>query len=180
MTTEFYTKVEYLDKKRISKELEILISRETIEIGTCRGNSNRDRDLLFLKQEQHGEWPSGLPYQVTPSIEELTSSGEPYYSKWDNENPIEFFNTALRFCWNIPIAVQEISAEEVSAEEFQRRMVNFWDSILRDKTPVYHGSHYPIDTWQDLRKAIFGDERYMEPSRYVQGTSLSCLIHPDE
>ena len=66
--------------------------------------------------------------------------------------------------------LQEPVDETESSEYYQRSMFDFWNSILEDNTPIYHSSAYLIDTWRDLREAIFGDNRYMEPSRFVQGT----------
>ena len=121
--------------------------------------------------EKCGEWSAGTFSKHTPaSIEELRSSGKPYFSKWSRESPIEFFETKLRFCWYIPMELQESTGETESPEDYQNAMLDFWDSILEDMIPVYHSSTYPIDTWKDLREAIFGDDRYMEPSRFVQGT----------
>jgi len=174
MSTEFYVDLKDFNewnRQNLPQDLVKTASFGRLQIGTCRGNGDRRRTLVNLVQEKYGEWPEGHFSNHEPaSIEELRSSRKPYFSKWSRDSPIEFFDTKLRFCWYIPMMLQEPADETKSPEEYQKAMFDFWNSILDDMTPVHHGSAYPIDTWKDLREAIFGDSRYMEPSRFVQGS----------
>lgn len=174
MSTEFHIDLNDFnlwDRESLPSELVATASDGRLQIGTCRGNAYRRKTLLNLVQEKYGEWPAGTFSELTSaSIEELRSSGKSYFSKWSGDSPIEFFNTNLRFCWYIPIELQEPSKKTKSPEDYQKAMFDFWNSILEDTTPIYHSSTYPIDTWKDLGEAIFGDNRYMEPSRFIQGT----------
>ncbi len=173
MSTEFYVHIKDLDAcDRVSPQLAIIASGDTLTIGTSRGNQDRKKSLADLLQKKYGEWPEEtFPYHISASMEELQLSNKPYFSKWSKGSPIEFFDTDLRFYWNIPAELQRPSKETVNPEDYQRGVLDFWDSVLDDTIPVYHGSAYhPIDTWKDLKDAIFGEKRYMEPSRFVQGT----------
>jgi len=175
MSTEFYVDLrDFNEWNRTSmpSELIAIASNGRLQIGTCFGNANRRGTLANLMQEKYGEWPAGTFSKHTPaSVEELCSSRKPFFSKWSRESPIEFFDTKLRFCWYIPMELQEPAEETESPDDYQRAMFDFWNSVLEYMTPLYHGSIYPIDTWKDLREAIFGDNRYMEPSRFVQGSA---------
>jgi hypothetical protein len=174
MSIEFHVDLKDFNernKENIPSELVATASDGRLQVGTCFGNGDRRRVLTGLVYEKYGERPTGTSSKYTSaSIEELCSSEKPYFSKWSRENPIEFFDTRLRFCWYIPMELQEPAEETESPEDYQRAMLELWNSILEDITPVYHNSIYSIDTWKDLREAIFSDNRYMEPSRFVQGT----------
>jgi len=163
MGTDFYVDLNDFNewnKENIPPELVAIASDGRLQIGTCQGNASRKGTLVNLVQEKYGEWPAGTFSENTlASIEELRSSGKPYFSKWSRESPIEFFETKLRFCWYIPMELQEPVEETESPEDYQKTMFDFWNSILEDMTPVYHISTHPIDTWKDLREAIFGDNK---------------------
>ncbi len=174
MSTEFHVDLNDFnvwDRESLPSELVATASDGRLQIGTCRGNADRKRTLAILMQERYGEWPVGtFSNRIFTSAEELCSSCKPYFSKWSRNSPIEFFDTKLRFCWYIPMELQESPKETKSSEDYQRAMFDFWNSILEDTTPIHHSSTYPIDTWKDLGEAIFGDNRYMEPSIFIQGT----------
>lgn len=174
MSTEFYVDLKDFnewDRKSLPSKLVATASDDRLQIGTCRGNSNRIETLSKLVQEKSGEWSAGTFSRIhLASIEELRSSGKQHFSKWSRESQIEFFETQLRFCWYIPMELQEPAEETESPEDYQETMLDFWNSILEDTTPVYHSSTYQINTWKNLREAIFGDGKYMEPSRFIQGT----------
>lgn len=182
MTTEFYAELKDLEREALPEGLLLTANDGRLEIGACRGNSDRRKSLALLIQERDGEWPAGtFSGRSCVTISELVSSRKHYYSKWNYDSPIEFFDTDLRFCWQIPILLQsgeESESNEIQEpEDFQKAMLDFWNSILKEGTPVYHSSLYPINNWEDLREAIFGNRRYIEPSRFVQGTCPKYAIH---
>ncbi|MBS3142254.1 hypothetical protein J4464_02590 [Candidatus Woesearchaeota archaeon] len=176
MATEVYVDLKDFDAwnmANVPDELAATASGGRLQVGTCFGNSDRRATLSRLVQESCGEWtPETRSPYIAASIDELRSSDKPHFSKWSHESPIEFFNTALRFSWHIPLVLQEAPETPQTAEEFAKAMFDFWNSILSDMTPVYHSSLYPISTWKALSEAIIGDYRYMESSRIVQGTVL--------
>ncbi|MBI5061597.1 MAG: hypothetical protein HZB67_04775 [Candidatus Aenigmarchaeota archaeon] len=176
MSTEFYVRSENLT---ITPTLAAMIHDGRVEIGVCYGNSDRQRKLADLIQERYGEWPDGTcksRYASSVSIEELRLSEKPYYSKWSENSQIEFFDTKLRFCWYIPLLLHSKGNVSETYQEYQEKMLSFWDSVLASDTPVHHHDSYPIKNWQDLRDAIIGENRYMEPSRFTQGAILVPFV----
>jgi hypothetical protein len=75
----------------------------------------------------------------------------------------------MRFCWHVPISLQQRPSEDDEKNEFGMDMLYFWNSILREDTPIYHSSSHQVKDWKDLKEAICGETRYMEPSNLVQG-----------
>ncbi|MBI2579682.1 MAG: hypothetical protein HYW27_02155 [Candidatus Aenigmarchaeota archaeon] len=165
MSTEFYADLKDMDAWDMESMPSGLVAASMdgrLQIGICYGNGDRRRAVVNLIQGNGHDYAS---------IEELCSSGKPYFSKWSEYLPIEFFDTPLRFSWHIPIELQEPAEEIDNPEDYQRGMLDFWDSFLHDDVPIYHGSTHPIGTWKELKDALFGEKRYMEPSRFVQGTA---------
>lgn len=179
MSTEFNVDLEDIsswNQESLPIELIATAGGGRLQIGTCYCNGNRATTLRRLAQD--GYKNCSIPHFFNrgfPSIGELCSSKKPYFSKWSGDSPIEFFNTKLRFSWYIPVGLQESDDGEDDPEDFQKAMFGFWDSILGEMTPIHHGSTHPIDNWKDLSGTIFGDNRYMESSRFTQGTFSQFL-----
>jgi len=123
------------NRQNIPQELVSTAVDGKLQIGTSRSNGNRKNTLVNLVQERYGEWQHGTFSEYMPaSIEELRSSTKPYFSKWSKEAPIEFFETPVRFSWYIPVHLQKPDDEIQSQEEFQRGMIEFWNSFLDDSS----------------------------------------------
>ena len=182
MSTEFYVDLNDFnewDRNNFPLELVATASDGRLQIGKCFANGDRNDNLINLLSKEYGVWPpKTLPEHANSLVSELRLSEKPYFSKWGENSQIEFFDTKLRFCWYIPMALQKPVEETEdsegeslgSSEDYQKTMLDFWNVLLKDRTPIYHGSTHQIEAWEDLREAIFGENRYMEPSRFIQGS----------
>ncbi|MFA5019855.1 MAG: hypothetical protein WC533_02035 [Candidatus Pacearchaeota archaeon] len=173
MSTEFYVHIDELadwNRKSIPRGLIKMKDGNNLLIGICRGNQDRHIVLSDLLHEQLGEWELGRFSKNCPAtIKELRSSDKPFYAKWSKESPIEFFDKSLRFCWSVNLAGK--NREINCPDEYHQRLLELWGSFLDNETSVYHGSSYPIYNWENLKEAVFGEERIMEPSMFAQGST---------
>ena len=146
---------------------------EKVQIGTSFANAERIRHLYRLVQETTGEFlkePPIIPIYAT--IDELRSSDKTYYSKWGIESQIEFFDTQTRFSFCAPLEILKCTKKKVQKQEennFAKEMCSFWDSLLNEWTEVEELGLATMN-WHGLKEAIFGFNRYMEPSGFMQGT----------
>jgi len=159
MSTEFYVNMDDIIGE-IPIELRYQESDRLIPIGTRFGNGDREYKLDRLIQEELGLIKHSF-FSESATIEELRSSDKPYFSKWGKDSEIEFFDTKTRFSWHSNYAL------------------DFWDSVLDDSTNIVdeYGSEM---SWKELKEAITGPDRYMEQSRFIQGTFVRYTAPPKE
>ena len=83
------------------------------------------------------------------------------------DGTLEFFGTSRRFCWYVPLEFLVGKGEPSPRHTIHDAMCYYWDNRIKDDTPIRTlGSAYNIETWRDLKKAVFGSNRIMEPSVY--------------
>jgi len=159
MSTAYYVNFQDIKCEDLPVEIAYLEDDSQVQIGTRYGNGDRKKVLAMLVREKCGECrPTDLSDKL--SIEELSSSNKPYYSKWNKDSAIEFFDTPCRFSWYTPYTFL------------------FWDNVL-DDSAVIEDEYGRKMTWLKLKNAIFGPNKSMEESLFSQGTYRSYTV-PDD
>ena len=166
MSTKYYVNLKHL-KQEISVELAYIIEESGVPIGTSFSNADREKNIANLLTGRFAA--SELDFSsFEQAMKELNSSDKLFYTKWDKKSPIEFFDTRLRFSFYVPSDIL-IDAEKGVV----KTMLEFWDSRMNELTPIIHHGSYPIESWSDLRNAITGPDRIMEPVNYTSGNYIT-------
>ena len=149
-----------------------------ILLGTRYLNGDRYDTLYRRIHERFGETAPPSFLRSFATVEELQSSDKPYFSKWSRDSEIEFFGTAARFCW---APIRPPRAEDymrmgrrqgISPRQLDRDAIfEYWNAALDDAIRIDAESWSDM-SWHQLKEDLFGNNRTMEPSRYVGGTLL--------
>lgn len=104
-------------------------------------------------------------------IKDLASVDKPFYSRWSNDSPIEFFDYRTRFSY-APIGdfeCQDATLEDDPEQLEVDSVFEYWDKHLK-KDVLLIANDTTIRTWGDLKGALRGESAYIGESKFSQGT----------